>query len=75
MFCCCSQNAILLEEKEKKEKELRNQIIEEAEEYKRAFYEKREKTIETNITNNREREKVMFPTDCHIHADAYAAIS
>ncbi|KAK8503275.1 hypothetical protein V6N12_034673 [Hibiscus sabdariffa] len=54
------QNVIVLEEKEKKEKELRNQIIEEAEEYKQAFYEKREKTIETNKTNNREREMVFL---------------
>lgn len=53
-----SQNAIHLEEKEKKEKEMRNQIIAEAEDFKKAFYEKREKTIETNKIDNREREKV-----------------
>ncbi|CAN1284156.1 Clathrin light chain 1 [Linum perenne] len=51
------QNAIYLDEKEKKEKEMRQQIIEEGEEYIRAFYEKRKLNIETNKTTNREREK------------------
>ena len=37
---------------------MRNQIIEEAEEYKRAFYEKRKVNMETNKNHNREREKV-----------------
>lgn len=46
------------EEKENKEKEMRNQIIAEADAYKKAFYEKRDKTIETNKSDNREREKV-----------------
>lgn len=41
------------------EKEIRNQILEEAEEYKQAFYEKRKVNIETNKTNNREKEKVL----------------
>lgn len=40
---------------------MRNQIIEEAEEYKQAFYEKRKLNCETNKTNNREREKVKLP--------------
>lgn len=65
LFCLlwltlCSQNAIQLEAKEKREKEMRNQLVEEAEEYKRAFYEKRKLNIETNKTSNREREKVWF---------------
>ena len=47
-----------MEEKEKKEKEMRNQIILEAEEYKQAFYEKRKVNVETGKNHNREREKV-----------------
>lgn len=54
------QNAIRLEEKEKREKEIRSQIIEEGEEYKKAFYEKRNLSIETNKTTNREKEKVKL---------------
>lgn len=37
---------------------MRIQIINEAEEYKRAFYEKRNVNCETNKAHNREREKV-----------------
>ena len=55
-----SQNAIQLEEKEKREKEMRLKIIEEAEEYKVAFYEKRKLNVESNKVQNREREKVTF---------------
>lgn len=54
-----SQNAILLEEKEKREKELRIQILEEADIYIQEFYEKRKLNVESNKTNNREREKVL----------------
>ncbi|KAE8715171.1 Clathrin light chain 1 [Hibiscus syriacus] len=62
------QNAIVLEEKE--EKELRSQIIEEAEEYKQAFYKKGEKTIEINKTSNREREKVYLANPEKFHKTA-----
>lgn len=58
-LCWNSQNALLLEQKEKREKELRIQIIEEAEEFKRAFYEKRKHNVETNKVENREKEKVI----------------
>lgn len=37
---------------------MRNKIIEEAEEYIQAFYEKRKLNVETNKTSNREKEKV-----------------
>lgn len=47
-----------MEEKEKKEKEMLNQIIEEAEEYKLEFYRKSIVTRENNKASNREREKV-----------------
>lgn len=64
------QNAIRLEEKEKREKEIRIQIIEEGEEYKKAFYEKRNLNIETNKTTNREREKLYLTNQEKFHKEA-----
>ncbi|XP_011006848.1 PREDICTED: ankyrin-3-like [Populus euphratica] len=49
-----------LEVKEKREREMRNQIINKAEEYIRALYEKRQQNCETNKAQNREREGKIY---------------
>ena len=60
LYIICRQNANQLEEKEKREKEMRNQIIEEANQFKEDFHKKRELACENNKAANREKEKVSF---------------
>jgi len=64
------QNAIRLEEKEKKEKELLSHIIDEADEYKVDFYSRRKVSCETNKATNREKEKLFGASQEKFHAEA-----
>ncbi|KAM0061576.1 putative clathrin light chain [Helianthus debilis subsp. tardiflorus] len=70
MCFLCRLNAIRLAEKENKEKELRSQIMEEGEMYKRAFHEKRLQNTETNKLTNREGEKLYVAKQEKFHKEA-----
>ncbi|WOH11813.1 hypothetical protein DCAR_0831306 [Daucus carota subsp. sativus] len=64
------ENAIRLEENEKREKELRNKIIEEAIEFKNIFYEKRKVQIDAKRDSNREKEKLYLANQEKFHKEA-----
>lgn len=64
------QNAVRLGEKEKVEKELLNQIIDEADDYIIEFYRKRTITCEKNKTANREKEKLFVASLEKLHTEA-----
>ncbi|KAL1199808.1 Clathrin light chain 3 [Cardamine amara subsp. amara] len=63
-------NALRLEEKEKEEKEMVQQIIEAAEQYKTEFYSKRNVIIENNKKSNREKEKLFLENQEKFYAEA-----
>lgn len=64
------QNAIRLEEKERKEKEMLKVIIEEADEFKAEFYKKWKVKCENSIAVNREKEKLFLEGREKFHAAA-----
>nr|GLL36900.1 clathrin light chain 2-like [Ipomoea trifida] len=64
------ENAIRLEEKEKREKEIVKEIIEEADEYKAEYYRKWKLRCENSITSNREKEKLFLMSRDNFHAEA-----
>ncbi|KAF5737230.1 clathrin light chain 3 [Tripterygium wilfordii] len=64
------QNAISLEKKETLEKELLQQIIAEAEEYKAEFYRKCHVAVENNKASNREKEKLFLANRDKFHTEA-----
>lgn len=64
------QNALRLEEKERSEKEMLNQIIDEADAFKEEFYNKRKIHCESSKTINREKEKDFLSNQEKFHANA-----
>ncbi|KAF7142933.1 hypothetical protein RHSIM_Rhsim05G0211300 [Rhododendron simsii] len=63
-------HAIRLEEKEKREKELLRETIEQAEEYKTEFYRRRKLACENNKVANREKEKLFLEKQETNHGEA-----
>ncbi|RAL51288.1 hypothetical protein DM860_010790 [Cuscuta australis] len=64
------QNAIQLEKKEKREKELLGQIIDEADSYKVQFYKKRQLAMEANKAACREKERLFIARHEKLNAEA-----
>lgn len=64
------ENAIRLEEKEKREKEMLKEIIDEADEYKAEYYKKWNIRCENSRAANREKEKLALESREKFHAEA-----
>lgn len=60
-------NAIRLEEKEKREKELLEEIIDEANQYKVEFYRRRKLALDNIKASNRDKEKVRMSKLLQLH--------
>lgn len=63
-------NAIRLEEKEKREKELLEEIIDEANQYKVEFYRRRKLALDNIKASNRDKEKQYLANQEKFHAEA-----
>ncbi|CAK9139957.1 unnamed protein product [Ilex paraguariensis] len=63
-------NAIRLEEKEKMEKEMLREIIEEADEYRAEFYRKWNLRCENSRASNREKDKLFLESREKFHVEA-----
>ncbi|PHT72411.1 Clathrin light chain 2 [Capsicum annuum] len=66
-------NAVRLEEKGQREKEIVREIIKEAEEYKAEYYRKWKLRCEDNIAANREKEKLFLANQEKFHTEANKA--
>jgi hypothetical protein len=64
------ENALRLEEKKKREKELLSQMVDEADGYKAEFYRKREITFENNKSANRDKEKMFVSSQEKFYTEA-----
>ncbi|KGN54369.1 clathrin light chain 2 [Cucumis sativus] len=63
-------NAIRLEEKEKREMELLEEIIDEADQYKIEFYRRRKLALDHSKATNRDKEKQYLANQEKFHAEA-----